>query len=74
MSEVEKKMHLHLIERESLEQAGKDLFVSMITNDHIPPFEHQTLVLELCQTIMHLRPLHPVLPPIKKPPAMTCHH
>ena len=38
------------------------------------PFEHQTLVLELHQTIMCLRPLSQVLPPIKKPPMMTCCH
>ena len=36
MSEVKKKMHLHWIEWESLDWAGKDLFVSTITNDHIP--------------------------------------
>ena len=40
MSEVEKKMHLCRIEWDSLEQAGEDLFVSTITNDHIP--SHQT--------------------------------
>ena len=36
MSGVKKKMHLHQIEQELLEWAGEDLFVSMITNDHIP--------------------------------------
>ena len=36
MLEVEKKMHLHQIERESLEQASEDLLISMITNDCIP--------------------------------------
>ena len=39
MSEVEKKMHLHWIEQESLERASKDLLVSMITNDHIPSLQ-----------------------------------
>ena len=36
MLEVEKKMHLHRIEWESLEQASEDLLIYMITNDCIP--------------------------------------
>ena len=36
MLEVEKKMHLRRIERESLERASEDLLISTITNDRIP--------------------------------------
>ena len=36
MLEVEKKMHLHQIERESLERASEDLLISMIKSDRTP--------------------------------------